>query len=342
MIVDLDKFLAEGRCYWAELEAALERLGGGAAGRLDLPAAQRFHYLYERTAADLARLETFASAPAVRQYLESLVSRAYCQIHEARAFRLRLAPLRWLGGTLPRTFRRHARAFALSAAVTLVGAAFGAFAFAVDPEAKDAIVPFRQLLERPSGRVAREESRRADHLAGHKATGAAMYMHNNISVSLRAMALGMTWGVGTVAMLFYNGVLLGLISADYVADGQAVFLLGWLLPHGATEIPAILLAGQAGLVLGGAMIGWGSRLGLRRRLRAVGPDLVTLAGGVALLLVWAGIVEAFFSQYHEPVLPYAVKIAFGAAQLVALTLYLALAGRGGAAAGTAPPVETRP
>ena len=33
--------------------------------------------------------------------------------------------------------------------------------------------------------------------------------------------------------------------------------------------------------------------------------------GVGLLLVWAGFVEAFLSQYHEPVIPYMAKIAFG-------------------------------
>jgi hypothetical protein len=62
-------------------------------------------------------------------------------------------------------------------------------------------------------------------------------------------------------------------------------------------------------------------------LRAVAPDLVTLIFGVALMLVWAGIVEAFFSQYHEPVLPYWVKIAFGSVELLLLVLYLSRAGR---------------
>ena len=48
--------------------------------------------------------------------------------------------------------------------------------------------------------------------------------------------------------------------------------------------------------------------------------------GVGIMLVWAGLVEAFFSQYHEPVLPYAVKIGFGAVELVLLAMFLAKAG----------------
>jgi hypothetical protein len=49
-------------------------------------------------------------------------------------------------------------------------------------------------------------------------------------------------------------------------------------------------------------------------------------GGVAVMLVWAGIIESFFSQYHEPLVPYAVKIGFGIVELLALTIFLSRAG----------------
>ena len=124
-------------------------------------------------------------------------------------------------------------------------------------------------------------------------------------------------------------MILGAVAVDYMAAGQTRFLLGWLLPHGAIEIPAILMAGQAGLVLAFALIGWGKRVPLRTRLREVSPDVMTLIFGVGLLLVWAGIVESFLSQYHEPVLPYSVKIAFGLTELFLLTLFLSRSGRSG-------------
>jgi uncharacterized membrane protein SpoIIM required for sporulation len=152
-------------------------------------------------------------------------------------------------------------------------------------------------------------------------------MTNNIGVSLKALALGITYGIGTIILLFYNGIIVGLVAADYIAAGQTTFLIGWLLPHGSIEIPSILMGGQTGLILAGALIGWGSRETLSMRLRAVSRDLVTLIGGVAVLLVWAGIVEAFFSQYHEPVLPYAVKIAFGSVELLLLGVFLFQCGK---------------
>ena len=155
-----------------------------------------------------------------------------------------------------------------------------------------------------------------------------MLMVNNIKVSIMTLAFGMTYGIGTVTVLFYNGVILGLVGVDYILAGQTIFLLGWLMPHGVIEIPAILIAGQAGLVLGGALLGWSDRASLGSRLRLVGSDMMTLIGGVAVLLVWAGIIESFLSQHHQPVIPYAAKIAFGAVELIALVWFLAR-GRGG-------------
>ncbi|HEX4349966.1 MAG TPA: stage II sporulation protein M, partial [Verrucomicrobiae bacterium] len=125
---------------------------------------------------------------------------------------------------------------------------------------------------------------------------------------------------------FYNGVTLGAIAVDYIHAGETKFLLGWLMPHGVVEIPAILIAGQAGLMLAFALIGRGSRATLRTRLREISGDVSTLIFGVGLMLIWAGFIEAFLSQYHEPVIPYNVKIAFGCVELVLLFLFLGKSG----------------
>jgi uncharacterized membrane protein SpoIIM required for sporulation len=152
-------------------------------------------------------------------------------------------------------------------------------------------------------------------------------MTHNIRVSIFTLGCGMTRGVGTVLLLFYNGVILGAVAADYIGAGQTAFLLGWLLPHGSFEIPAILIAGQAGFLLAAALIGWGRPVPLADRLRRVRPDVIALAAGLAMMLVWAGTVEAFISQSHRPVLPYGVKIVFGLVEATALAAYLLLAGR---------------
>jgi uncharacterized membrane protein SpoIIM required for sporulation len=218
-------------------------------------------------------------------------------------------------------------AFWFSLTLTLLGAAFGAGVLYANPDAKEALMPFSALLEKPSERVAHEEQEKGKQLEGRKAGFAGSLMTHNIRVSLFTLALGMTYGVGTVLILFYNGVMIGAISIDYIQDGQTRFLIGWLLPHGSIEIPSVMIAGQAGFVLASALIGSRKRMSLLARLAAVRNDLVTLIGGFSLLLVWAGVIEAFFSQYHEPVLPYGVKIGFGLVELVLLFAFLAFSGR---------------
>jgi uncharacterized membrane protein SpoIIM required for sporulation len=152
-------------------------------------------------------------------------------------------------------------------------------------------------------------------------------MTHNIQVSVLTLALGMTWGIGTILMLFYNGIALGAISIDYITDGQTRFLMGWLMPHGVIEIPAVLIAGQAGFLLALGLIGWGNRVPMAQRLREVSKDAVTLTFGFAVLLVWAGFVESFLSQYHEPLIPYEAKIAFGLVELILLSAFLLRSGR---------------
>jgi uncharacterized membrane protein SpoIIM required for sporulation len=324
MIIDLPRFVAAERLYWDELDALLKRLEEDPEHRLPLAEVERLHYLYERCSSDLSKLDTFSTQPQLRAFLEALVSRAYSEIHETRA------PLQIRAKSMvlafPRAFRRHLRAFQLSVAVTIAGTAFGWFAISHDPQSKAVLLP-SFLMVSPSDRVAEEEHAKEDRMKGRKSSFAAQLMTHNIDVTVLTVALGMTWGVGTLISLFANGVMMGAVAADYIQGGQGVFLAGWLLPHGSIEIPSLLLGGQAGFILAGALIGWGGRATRSERLRAVSHDLFAIIAGAACMLVWAGTIESFVSQYHQPVLPYSLKIAFGCCELAALTFFLTLAGR---------------
>lgn len=324
MIIDLPRFLAAGRPYWAELEKMLQRLETEHAYVMTLAELRRFHWLYQRASADLAKIQTFANRPEIYGYLDMLTARAYAEIHETRDRGLKPRVLKRLLNEFPRAFRRHVRAFQLSLLITVVGALFGAGAVGFDKDAKRNIFPrqFSHLYGDPAERVREEEKEKGHHLKGAEASFSASLMFNNIRVSILALALGMTMGFGTIVLLFYNGVILGAVILDYVRAGQTPFLLGWLLPHGVIEIPAVLIAGQAGLIIGQALLGGAERTTVRDRLRALGPDLIALIGGTAAMLVWAGIIEAFFSQLHQPVIPYAAKIAFGCAELGVLVWFL--------------------
>lgn len=328
MILNLDQFIRRERPFWEELERAV---GVQAEPLPGVEAARRFYYLYERAAADLAKVQTFAAEPELRRYLEGLVGQAYARLHQRSGSGVRWRPLRWLTGVFPATFRRHLGAFWLALGLSLLGAAVGALVLAKDPENKWMLVPaqFGHLHQTPTERVIEEEaaaSERVGEIGEAAPAFSTQLMTHNTKVALTALALGFLWGGFTCVLLFYNGVILGFVAYDYIIDGQGQFLAAWLLPHGVPELTAIFIGGQAGLVLARAVIGHGTGLQMRQRLRLVRDDLATLAGGLAVMLVYAGFIEAFLSQYHGAHL-YTLKISFGVMELVLMVCFFAVMGR---------------
>ncbi|MBN1865328.1 MAG: stage II sporulation protein M [Victivallales bacterium] len=331
MILDVKAFVEREKTFWKELESFLDRRSDLGQASFSVDEIKRFSYLYSRVSEDLVKISTLSGEDEIQKYLQILVSRAYSHVHGGS--RRGMFPgfkatarlgLRWFLVEFPDTFRRNFRFFAVSATVFAFGATFGGVAVVVDNDAKEVLIPeFSHLMQSPGERVKHEENTASKETQQYQAQFAAHLMTNNIQVSINALVLGIFWGFGTIVLLFYNGVILGCVAVDYILDGHLVFLMGWILPHGSVEIPAILIAGQAGIILGYCMLkpAAGGRTAM---LKAKAKDICSLIGGVAVILVWAAIIEAFFSQYHEPAIPYAVKIFFGTVELALLAAFLSI------------------
>src|SRR5512139_3298080 len=114
MIIHLERFIDEGKRYWTELESTLDKLDRDPLKKTNLSEIKRFHYLYQRTSSDLARVAGFSAETEIRRYLESLVRRAYAEVHELRGKSHRFSPVHWFFHVFPQTFRLHLRAFVLA------------------------------------------------------------------------------------------------------------------------------------------------------------------------------------------------------------------------------------
>ena len=111
MIINIENFIFEEKKVWTELEEVLDKMERDFSYSPSLKEIQRFNYIYQRTSADLAKIQTFASEPDTVRYLESLVSRAYGEIHETRGKHHRFRPFHWFFADFPATFRKHIRFF---------------------------------------------------------------------------------------------------------------------------------------------------------------------------------------------------------------------------------------
>jgi uncharacterized membrane protein SpoIIM required for sporulation len=148
-------------------------------------------------------------------------------------------------------------------------------------------------------------------------------MTNNIAVCFATFALGITGGLGTLYMLFNNGLMIGTIATVCAQYHLSLNLWSFIAAHGALELPSIMLAGAAGLRLASGILFPGM---LRRKdsLALAGLEAVQLVAGTIPLLTIAGTLEAFLSPTNAPS---ALKFGVGAVLFAGLCLWLSEGGR---------------
>jgi uncharacterized membrane protein SpoIIM required for sporulation len=143
-------------------------------------------------------------------------------------------------------------------------------------------------------------------------------MTNNLSVSFTTFAMGISAGIGTIWMMMLNGLLIGVIGAATWKAGMAVQLWSFVAPHGVLELPAIFIAGGAGLEIARGLL-FPGLLPRKVSLAQAGGRGARLLLGTIPMLVVAGIIEGFFSPSHAPV---AMKFTLAAVLFLCLLAYL--------------------
>jgi uncharacterized membrane protein SpoIIM required for sporulation len=125
-----------------------------------------------------------------------------------------------------------------------------------------------------------------------------------------------------VFLLISTGRMLGTISGLVWNGGYFVGFYALILTHGVLELSAICLAAAGGLRLGWALLAPG-RYTRADAFKAAAPDAFGLLAGSVLMLVVAGIIEAFVTPHFSAPVRWSVAIGSG----VLMVLYLGLAGR---------------
>lgn len=320
-----ERYVAAHRAGWKRLSDLVEKAQKTRLTSLSDAELHEMGALYRRASSDLARAQTrYSSTAAGRELVRSLndlVLRAHTQVYSAPAPQPVNAWEFVLHG-FPAAFRRNWRAIMVAAALMFIPALFAYVATVIDPETAKMFVPesaIQEVQKRAQQKIVTGWGGNTNYEGLMSSPGVSSYiMVNNIKVSVRAAAYGVSMGVGTALVLFFNGLLLGGLSG--IATDNNVDLLFWavILPHGIIELTAICIAGGAGLKLAGALFAPG-HLPRRDALRLAGTEAIQLVVGVALLLVVAGIIEGFLTPLPLPPL---LKIAFALGTAVALIAYL--------------------
>lgn len=320
----MDRFVRERTPEWRALESLLDQVDARGLRSLRLSGARRLGKLYRSASSDLVRARTELADASLVDYLNDLVARAHARVHAGTPVRARSIS-RFFLREFPRTVRRERGPIALAALLLLGGGAFGAGAAMHDPSSVAVTVP-APFDHAPEERVAHDEETGGKADAHESAAFSSWLFTHNLQVTFVVFALGLTFGLGTVALLFYNGTPLGALAVQYHQAGQGLFFWAWILPHGIPELTVVAIAGGAGLIVARGLWLPGRR---RRRdaLVAEGRTAVRLVLGAMPLLLVAGLVEGTLSQMHEPRVPYAGKLMFAAALATAVYAFLSFGGR---------------
>ena len=282
-----NSWLQKRRPYWARIDELLARSGGSGVRALAHNELQELALLYRQTASDLATIREDASSRNLAHYLNQLLGRAHNFIYMGARSRPS-GIIKFYRETFPQIFHETLPYTITATAIFFATAAAGLMMALADPGFQ------RYLLGSEMMDTIEKREMWTHSIVTVKPLASSAIMTNNLAVSLTIFALGITGGVGTVFMLAFNGLLLGVVSGACWQAGMIGQLMSFVAPHGVLELPAIFIAGGAGLLIAKGLLFPGS-LPRRASLVLEGGRAMRLALGIIPMLIVAGTIEGFVS-----------------------------------------------
>src|SRR5512145_3122735 len=315
----VDEFYQSRKSDWEVLSHLLDACQTDMRG-LSESEVRDISRLYRAATSDLALAKRDFPRNEVTVYLNQLVARAHAVVYRGEPLALkRLWDFAIRG--FPRLFR-ETWVFTFIAAVLFIlpGIVSGIATYA-QPQLATALLPpgMHPLIS-----IVEDKELWVDIPVEERPYAASFIMTNNIQVSFMAFASGLTAGLMTLWVLFFNGLIIGTLTGLTAFHGIGFELWTFVIGHGVIELTIIFISGGSGLMLGWAII----HPGLMRRRDALAQaarKAVYLLLGAVPWLVVAGTIEGFISPNNDISAPlhWAVGIVSG----IILYSYLLLAGR---------------
>jgi uncharacterized membrane protein SpoIIM required for sporulation len=305
------EFMRSHQDQWHSLEEFLAQAQRLSLPRVPLEEFRHGSLLYRQAVADLAYARMrFGGHPVVRE-LERLAGLGHSLLYQAGRSRSRNWSEFWRR-TWPARVREAAGPIFLATGIFWVGALAGFVLTTLNPVLEGLFIspPMRQAIN--SGRLWTEAVTAVAPAAGSKIAT------NNIQVSFMAWGLGLTFGIGTVWLVTFNGLMLGAVAAACLRAGMLGPLAEFIIGHGSLELPAIWISAGAGLMLARALL-FPGRYRRGDELRLTGRRSVQIMVGIVPILLIAAGVEAFVSPSN---LAGIAKAALGFALLLGLVAYI--------------------
>lgn len=311
--MNIRRWIARREPNWQRLDALLRQVEKKGLKSLKASEIREFASLYRSVSADLARARTNQVGHILVQNLQQLTSRSYSQIYQGSRRQEWQAVVEFGRWGFPAMVQETFGYTAIATAIFLLGVLIAWWFSWQDPMFMSLIVPEALIVK-----VRDRHELWMGSILGKEPVESSNIMINNISVSFRAVAGGITAGTFTVFVLAFNGLLIGAIATLVGQNNLAYPFWAFVFPHGSLELPAIFLAGGAGLLIARGMLFPGQYTRVEA-LKFYGYKAAQLVFGIVPMLIIAGTIEGFYSP--NPVVPNPLKYLAGVGLFTLLVIY---------------------
>jgi uncharacterized membrane protein SpoIIM required for sporulation len=280
------------RSCWTRLKELLDSAEKGGLNSLDHANLRELSLLYRQTAADLSTLRQDPSGKSYEPLVHQLLRRAHNAIYAGER-PPKSAILQFVTRGFPEVFIRTLPHIGIVFCIFLAGAVVGATLTLYNPDYA------LNFLGAQMVHTIEHKEMWTHSVVAIKPAASSFIMTNNIAVSITTFAGGIVGGIGTVWLEFSNGLMLGVIGMACWIHGMSEKLWSFVAPHGVLELPAIFIAGGAGLRLAQGLL-FPGYLSRRASVVAAGSEAIRLFFGIIPILVIAGIIEGFVSPTDLP------------------------------------------
>ncbi len=311
--MNIQRWIARREPNWKRLDSLLQKVEKQGIKKLPAKEIRELSSLYRSLSADLARAKTYDVGSTLIKDLQNLTSRAYSQIYQGSGRHNWKAILDFYRWGFPEVVQKTLRYTLVATAFFLAGGLIAWWYAWQDPVFISLVVPENLITK-----VRDEQELWMGSILGTEPVASSQIMINNMSVAFKVVGSGIIAGVGTIYILFNNGLLMGTIASLVGKNNLAYPFWAFVFPHGSLELPAIFLSGGAGLLIAKGLLFPGDYY-RRDALKTYGVSAAQLLFGIVPLLFIAGIIEGFISP--NPAIPDSIKYLLGIILFALLCLY---------------------
>ncbi|MEO0472356.1 MAG: stage II sporulation protein M [Bacteroidota bacterium] len=302
-------FLRRNKDKWLEYE---NKLFGDSTEIID---PDRLAELYVQLTDDLAYARTFYPKSQTAKYLNGLAARTHLAIYRNKKERRNRILTFWTE-ELPLIYRDTHKYMLYSFLIFTVAFVIGVVSTLHDDGFS------RLILGESYIKMTIENIEDGNPTGVYQGDGRMrMFLFiaaNNIKVSFMAFAAGILFSLGTVYLIFYNGVMVGTFLTLFHNNNVLWEALPIIYIHGTLELSAIVIAGGAGFALGNSIL-FPKTFTRAQSIQAGAKKGVKIMVGLVPVFIMAAFLEGFVTRLAD--MHIALKLLIIGASLAFIVWY---------------------